>query len=103
VKNENKCKVNGLKLIKCLFVLYLADKVRENGSVMTMPELRTHIKFKAIPRILCRKFGKLFKIKKSPKNKGYHKFLSESEQRWLDEYTARTSQLPSRIGIPYYD
>jgi hypothetical protein len=70
---------------------------------MTMPELRTHIKFKAIPRILCRKFGKLFKIKKSPKNKGYHKFLSESEQRWLDEYTARTSQLPSRIGIPYYD
>lgn len=46
-----------------------------------MSELRTQFKFKAIPRILVRKFGKLFRIKRSPKSKGYHKFLSESEQR----------------------
>lgn len=68
------------------------------------------------------KFCKLFKSKKSSyKDMGYKSFINEDDQRLhiesferllmslfvfcrrLDDHTARWNQLPSRIGIPYYD
>nr|CAH7766298.1 unnamed protein product [Callosobruchus chinensis] len=64
-----------------------------------MPDLRSD---KKIHKYLWLKLKKLFK-KKAPKATGYYRLYSDEEQRWLDEYAARNSQLPTRIGIPYYD
>ncbi|CAH1982619.1 unnamed protein product [Acanthoscelides obtectus] len=64
-----------------------------------MPELKSS---KKLHKYIWLKLKKLFK-KKSPKATGYYRLYSDEEQRWLDEYAARHSQLPSRIGIPYYD
>lgn len=45
-----------------------------------MPELRSV--FKVNTQTLFIKIRKFFKIKKSPKRKGYKKFLTEEEQRF---------------------
>lgn len=52
---------------------------------------------------LIKNIRRFFKNKKSLKSKGYFKLISPEEQRWLDEYTARSTELSARIGIPYYD
>lgn len=67
------------------------------------------------------KFRQVFQSKKSSyKDMGYKSFINEDDQRLrtenlgssvsffvfsrrLDERAARWNQLPSRIGIPYYD
>ena len=72
------------------------------------------------------KIKRVFKLKKGAKKRGYKKLISDEERRcflriylsdnscfhwnfiffvsrWLDAYAARTCELPSRIGIPYYD
>jgi len=58
---------------------------------------------KVLRKVLIIKIRTMLKKKKNIKKCGYQKLVSEEEQRWLDAYAARTSQLPSRIGIPYYD
>lgn len=87
-----------------------------------MPQYVREFTFKRATSYLIKKFRKLLKPKKAPRSSGYHRLISDEEQRsaiyccvkcqcvltkvfyrWLDEYAARASQLPSRIGIPYYD
>jgi len=58
----------------------------------------------ALTSLFLLKIRNLFRSKKSViKSCGYEHLVSDEEQRWLDEYASKRSQLPSRIGIPYYD
>lgn len=49
-------------------------------STITMPELKSAFKFK--PQSFFKRIKKLFK-KKNPKSKGYFKFYTEEEQRFV--------------------
>lgn len=86
-----------------------------------MPQYVKEFSFKKATSYLIRRIQRLLKPKKTPRSGGYHRLISDEEQRWpnsciyricgllhvfcrwLDEYAARASQLPTRIGIPYYD
>lgn len=44
-------------------------------------ELKAHLRVKIGVLVVLKRLKKIFKIKRSPKSKGYQKFLTESEQR----------------------
>lgn len=47
-----------------------------------MPSIKAELKRIFIKNIIVIKFKKICKVKKTPKSKGYKKFLSEDEQKY---------------------
>lgn len=73
-------------------------------------------------KICVKSIRKSIRVKRTPKDEGYGRLVTDEEKRfqlrlnsfttnlttffftknrWMDEYTARDTELSSRIGIPY--
>uniref|UniRef100_A0A8D8AC77 (northern house mosquito) hypothetical protein n=1 Tax=Culex pipiens TaxID=7175 RepID=A0A8D8AC77_CULPI len=92
--SSSSSKSRSYKRISQLLNTFLEDKMVEFGRQVRQVKAGHRCTLKGLLRFVPG-------MRKSSKAKGYDHLITDEERRWLDDYSARNTELSARLGVPY--